>query len=284
MARIWWIPLIAAACTPAGGVRTPASGSGPAAPAILAWDRASAPARYEVADTSALTMDIPGMGEAPVNLSSRAVVDMTFREGPTGLVATATVTDIEGRFASPAGAPTIVTAEDRPPPATLQVAPDGAVRLDDVAPFEGGLAQVTAPTNLYRVLFPMLPARAAEVGAMWTDTVHISETQTGMTSRTTQIIQSTWARDTVMGGRTLMVIESLSTTQIEISGLNQGVEVEQALSGTSSGFSLWDPQARQLVERHVVGTASGSASLPGLGMSDIAVTARTGQHVRMVSR
>lgn len=279
MSRIVWIVLVAAACAPAGGVSTPGSSS-----PVLAWNRASSALRYQVADTSNLTLSIPGMGEAPVDVGSVAVVELSLREGTPGLEATATVTELTGRFSSPAGAPLTVGAADVPPPARIHVAPDGEVTLRDVAPFTGGLAQVTSPANLYRSLFPALPGAAARVGAEWTDTVRVAESQAGMNSETTQIIRSTWARDSVVGGRSVAVIETRMTTEIRISGSNQGVAIEQQLSGSSSGITLWDPAASVLVERRETGTATGSASLPGLGMEGIPVSARLRQHIRLLSR
>lgn len=247
----------------------------------LAWDRAPAePVRYLVADTGAFTMNIPGMGEAPVDIQSSITLEMDFDRAAEGLNATANITDLSGTFASPAGAPVSADADDIPGAAQLSITPTGAVTIVERPAFSGALAQLTSPEALYRSVFIRLPGAAAARGASWTDTVRISESQSGMQSQITQVIRSTWVRDTVLDGRSIAVITSDISTQIELSGASQGVEIEQSLSGESNAVSLWDVAAGMLVERSEEGTASGTADLPGFQMSNIPVRARSRQIVR----
>ncbi|HEX6361510.1 MAG TPA: hypothetical protein VFZ93_01030 [Albitalea sp.] len=270
-----------AACTTAGGTGRPEAGDAPR----LAWGvaRPEGAVRYIVADTGALTMSIPGMGEAPVDIRSEVTADLAFeREREGGLRVTATVTALSGSFASPAGAPITAGPQDVPPPAVLRVSPQGVVTLADDVRFAGALAQVTSPGALYRSFFVRLPADVVSRGSTWTDTVRTAEEQAGMTSRMTQVVRSTWARDTVLDGRPVIVITSDITTEIELSGSNQGVEVEQRMSGSSSAVALWDPAQGVLVERTERGTSSGSADLPGLNMNGIPVNASSRQVVRRI--
>ncbi len=105
-----------------------------------------------------------------------------------------------------------------------------------------------------------------------------------MNSDMTQVIRSTWSRDTLVAGKSLIVITSVISTDMQLSGSNQGVEIAQRLSGTSTAVTLWDPAAGVVVERTEEGTSSGTADLPGFNMSDIAVNAHSRQVVRQTTR
>lgn len=276
------IPFLAAGCASGGGPGTPDAGDAPR----LAWDRApAAPVSYVVADTGSFTMNIPGMGEAPVDIRSRVTADLAFERDPAGgLRVTASVTDLAGTFSSPAGPGVSVDADDAPPPAVVRVTPEGVVTLVDETAFAGSLAQITSPGALYRSFFVRLPDEAVSRGATWTDTVRISERQSGMQSEMTQVIRSTWSRDTVVDGTPLVVITSAITTDMQLEGANQGVEIRQQLSGSSNAVTLWDPAAGLIVQRTEEGTATGTADLPGFDMTGIAVNARSRQVVRRVPR
>lgn len=274
-----FVMLFAAACARSGTT----AGASPA-PALAYGVPAAGVLTYVIADTGGFVMEIPGMGPAPVDIQSRVTADLAFAPAGDSLRVTATVTTFDGRFASPAGPPVSAGDAQKPGPAVLHVAPDGDVRLVDVPPFEGALAQITSPAALYNAFFVRLPGRVAAVGATWTDTLRIDEELSGMRSVMTQVIRSTWARDTVVAGATLALITSDIRTELSIEGVSQGVEIRQSLSGTSSAWALWDPAGRFLVERSEQGETSGTADLPGLGMVDIPVTARSRQVVRRSTR
>ncbi len=271
--------LLAAACAP-GGPPTQAT----PAPALAHAMPASPTLRYELADTGGFVMDIPGMGAAPIDMATRVTADLAYAAGGDSLRVTATVNTLSGSFSSPAGAPVNVGDAQKPGPATLHVAPDGGVRFVNAPSFRGALAQVTSPAALYNAFFVRLPGRAVTRGALWTDTVRTTEEQGGMQSVVTQIIRSTWARDSIVDGQSLALITSEISTEMQISGESQGVEVRQSLQGTSAATALWDPVGRFLVYRVEQGTTSGMADLPGLGMNGIPVRGQARQVVRRITR
>jgi hypothetical protein len=239
---------------------------------------------YQVADSTQMVMDIPGMGAAPVEASSRVTADLTFAQENGALSVTATITDVAGRFTSPGGPGQTIGPGDKPAPATVRIARNGAVSNIQLPTFSAALAQVTTPMQLFHSFFVRLPGRAVERGAAWTDTVRFSEEQAGLTTNVLLITRSTWTRDTTVAGRQLALIESQTTSRFELSGASQGVEIRQTLEGASQARALWDGNAHTLVERTEQGTASGTADLPGFDMRGIPVRAQSRQTLRRIPR
>ena len=143
------------------------------------------------------------------------------------------------------------------------------------------LGQLLGAESAYRRLFVPLPGRAITNGSMWTDTVTIDENIGAMRNRSTYILASTLTGDTAINGRRLLVINSDVTGSTTIAGTSQGVEIRQDLSTSASVVSLWDPAANVLFERTETGSATGSMSLPAMGMTGVPVSTKSTSVVRL---
>ncbi len=264
-----------AACAGSGGP----SGPGPAGALAYAVPAAS-PLVYEIADTTAISMDIAG---TPVDINgySESTMQVAYAQVGSGVRATARFTALTGSFANSMGPTETLSAADMPGPATLTVGPRGDVTVSDAPVLTERAAQILGTQGAWLRLFARLPGRAATPGTAWTDTVQVNDDAGGMASATTVILTSTLAGDTTVAGRQLRLIRTTGRVTTRVAGNNQGVEVRQTLTGTSEGIVLWDPSLNALAQRDETTLMNGTMELPAMGMAGIPVIYHNRQVVRV---
>jgi hypothetical protein len=257
------VGLLAAACASLRGGRGEDGALAYGPPAVPA-------AIYAYGDTTELNTQM-----GVVEVRSRGTLELAFEPAATGLRATARWVDFEGRLASPQG--TVDADESGVEGAfVLNVDERGRVELVDVPRLTEAFRQVAgAPAMMAQGLFIRLPGRPVEPGAMWVDTVRVTEESEGLTSTFQAVVTSTWAGDTVVAERTLRVIRRAGVLSLGVQGVTQGVEIQQSLTGESVGVALWDPERRLLVAREENGELRGTMELPALGAQGVPVRART---------
>ena len=225
-------------------------------------------ATYVVADTTHFDAQM-----AQTDIAVRASVALDFAADTAGaLRVTGNVTDLDGRFTNSATGGTMsadesgVRGEFR-----MVVTREGEIRdfsRPDMTPV---VQQVTRSGDLLRSLFLRVPGRAVPRGFAWTDTIAAEESSEGTTTRTRSVVTSTWTGDTIVGGRTLRVIESTSQNTIDLTGSVQGTSIRQHLEGATTARSLWDAARGLLVWRRSAGTLTGSMELPQVGSLPVRV-------------
>lgn len=268
-----------AAC--AGGPPPPGAPEPSPDPAFAYAMPASEPLVYEQSDSGGFRMEISGMGPVEIGIVAHTASRLDFEAAGEAVQVTIAVEEVSGRFSNSMGPTVNAGNEHRPGPAVVTVAADGEVTIVQQPQFPPPLGQILTPQSFYKGFFVRLPGEPVEQGATWTDTMRIEETTEGLTTTTTTIVNSVWSRDTVVAGTALAVIDSRMQNTLEVSGQSQGTEIQQSLEGTSTAVTLWDPVARTVIERTEIGQASGTANLPGVGISDIPVSANSRQVLRL---
>lgn len=268
------IALILAATACAGGGAPGARAPAPDPPLAYGMPPVT-PLVYGTADTVRIEMEIAGTA-VQVAVHARSTMEAGFTHaGGDALNAIIRYTAMEGSFSNSMAAPIRISDSDIPAPATLRLDPRGEATVVDLPEATETFRQVFGSEGAYRRLFIRLPGRVVQTGAVWTDTVSLSEDVGPMVNETTQVITSTLAGDTVVNGVRLQIINSEISGTTRISGSNQGFEFRQILNGASTAVTLWDPVRRTIVERTETTNAQGSMEMPAMGM--------TGLPVRMTS-
>jgi hypothetical protein len=253
------------ACAGGGAPGTP----GPETPLAYGMPPAS-PLVYTTADTMYMDMDVGGQA-VQVSVKAAATVETSFTDAGGVLNVEIRYTDISGSFTN-SMAPTIpLSNSDIPGPATVTVAPDGAVTVVQLPEASEAFRQVLGAESSYHRFFVRLPATVVQPGDMWTDTVSIAEDIGGMSSESSHIVTSTLVGDTLVDGRRLQVITSDIAGTTTIAGMTQGMEIRQFINNASTATTLWDPARRAVWERVETGTSQGSMELPAMGMSGIPI-------------
>jgi len=270
------LSLLAAACSSGGAPGTPAPGG-----AGLAYSMPTSGAlHYDVADTAIVTMDVMGQS-VQVTVQSQAVIGLSLDRAGAGLAGTLTFESLSGEATNTMGPGMTVSDADKPGPTSLTIDPRGAITVTARPEMSSTLQQVLGSESYVHRMFVRLPGRAVTPGTSWTDTVSISEPTAGMSTSVRTVVTSTLRGDTMVAGARLLVIDSKLATQQKVSGTNQGVEIQQTITGNTTAVTLWDPARGVLVERRESGALTGSMDLPAMGMSGLPLNVRQSQIVRL---
>jgi hypothetical protein len=232
-------------------------------------------ATYAFADTSSFNIQGGAIGDIRATTRSAGTVNATYAPKAPDVEVRMTITDLSGAFTNSAmGGTTNVTEADVPGEAVLTVGPRGTLTVVQTPTASRAAQQVGMSAAFFRRFIIRLPAGRVQRGAVWTDTIANSEDAAGMKSSVSDIVTSTWARDTTIAGRTLNVITHSTQRRLEVAGSSEGVQIVQKLSGTATGYTLWDAQRNLVVERSETTSLSGTFDLPAMGLTGLPVTAQ----------
>lgn len=235
-----------------------------------------APATYEYSfsDTSGFSIEGGAIGNIKATITGAGTAELQYAPAPTGIDLTVTLTKFAGTFTNTAaGGMTNATEADVQGPARLQVDPQGTLTVAALPTASRAAQAVGVGASFFRRFTLRLPGALVRPGAAWTDTVLVNEETAGTRAAVSDIVHSTWVRDTTVSGRTLNVITHATQRTLNISGTSEGVEIAQRLTGTASGVTLWDPSRSLIVERTETTDLSGTFDLPAMGISGLPVTA-----------
>ncbi|MGQ0562706.1 MAG: hypothetical protein ACT443_12630 [Gemmatimonadota bacterium] len=259
----------------------PACASAPPEPprpagTMLAYALPTPPAAtYAFRDSSGFEIRGGAIGEIRAIINAAGTAEITYARDTSALKATIRITDFNGSMTNSAmgGGPT-ATEADIEGPAVLTVSASGEPAVVSMPKLGNTIQRVGVNQSLFRRFFVRLPAERVRAGTVWVDTITISDQTAGSKVDVRDIVTSTFAGDTTANGRTVAIVNTSSQRTLEVSGTNEGVQIAQKLSGTSSGRFLWDPQRNLLVERTETSELSGTFDLPQMGMTGLPVTAR----------
>jgi len=91
---------------------------------------------------------------------------------------------------------------------------------------------------------PRLPERAATPGAVWTDTLLVTEVLQGVTAEVTTILRYTVADTSALAGRPVVPVEYTGTISVTGAGVVEGSRIEVNGNGRVNGHYLFDPVDR----------------------------------------
>lgn len=261
----------------AGCASGPSSaGPAPAAGVTLAYS-AAAPMTltYQFTDSSSFNISGGAIGDIRATMAGQGTAEVAVAPKGTDIEMRIRITDMDGSATNSAmGGTTNVTESDINGEAVLTLTPQGAVTVDQVPTISRTAQQAGMGASFFRRFAVRFPATPVTVGSTWTDTVTAREESGGITSSVTDIVTSTWVRDTTVNGQTLHVITHSTQRTLDIGGTSEGVAIAQKLSGTATGQTLWDAQRNVVVERSENTELSGTFDLPAMGLSGLPISAR----------
>ena len=250
----------------------------PPAPAgVMLSYAAPAPmtATYEFVDSSGFNIRGGAIGDITVAARASGTAEAAIAPKGTDVEMRVKVTDLTGSFSNSAmGGTTSATEADVQGEAVMTVSPRGVLTIAQLPTTSRSAQGIGMGAGFFRRFTVRLPAVPVTRGSAWTDTVRASDDNAGVKSAVTDVVTATWARDTVVAGRTLNVLTHSTQRTLEVAGTSEGVQIAQKLSGTATGYTLWDPQRNLVVERFENTDLSGTFDLPAMGLSGMPVTAR----------
>ncbi len=249
-----------AAIVAAAGSLFGCAGTGaPPAPRPLAYAVPS-PATAVYRTTDSMTVEIVApTGSIDVTGGSDVALALAFERIPSGLRVTGDVEAFEASMSNPLTGTQEADGADLTGSFELALDRRGRVEVVSLPELPGAQAQLAPFSSIARALFPVLPDGAAEPGAQWSDTATWT-TEAGAEMTTTSATTYTMAGDTVLAGRVLLRLRTVSENRVEGTMDN----LAQSFSGSSTGFVLWDRERGLPVYRQEERSWSGEASAPGM--------------------
>ncbi len=230
---------------------------------------------YEFTDSSSFNIRGGAIGDIAVTARATGTAEATQAPKATDVELRVKVADLNGSFTNSAmGGTTTATEADVQGEAVMTISPRGALTIEQLPTTSRSAQGIGMGAGFFRRFAVRLPASPVQRGASWTDTVTASDDASGVRSTVRDIVTATWARDTVVAGRTLNVLTHSTQRTLEIAGTSEGVQIVQKLSGSATGYTLWDAQRSLIVERYESTDLSGTFDLPAMGLSGLPVTAK----------
>lgn len=234
-----------------------------------------ATAAYAFSDSSSFTIQAAAIGNIEVAVATSGTANVTVAPKGADFEASVQITKFNGSMSnSQMGGGPHATEADVKGPAVLTLTPRGAATLVTKPTLTEAAQQLGLSEGFFRRFFVRLPGGAVNVGATWSDTVVSTDTMGTTVSTVHDSVTSTLAGDTVVNGRTLARITSVTRRALSVAGTNQGVEIAQRLTGTATATLLWDSERHLLVDRIERTELTGTFDLPQMGMNGLPVSAK----------
>lgn len=256
------------------GVLSAGCGAGSPSPAGgLGFDLPSVPeATYLTGDSLRISVQSP-LGALTIEMDSEMTLGMSFARVSDGVEVTAAVRQFGASLNNPMMGTTSVDEGDVEGPLVFVVGPDGGATVSALPTVEGGVEQLRPFLSLPHDMFPRLPGRVVDSGDSWVDTVAWSGSQDEGSFTSTTVFTYALTGDTAVGGARLMRIGVSGETTLEGSVQAQGARIQQSLTGTTSGFYLWNPEAGLVHAAELERSLEGTLSLPSMNMPSMPIRA-----------
>jgi len=236
---------------------------------------------YVTGDTTNIDIDAGAMGNLRMRGTGTSTMAAAFSRSAEGIQVTARFLQLDARLSQPMGGAQTATEADVAGDIVFALDSRGHATVISLPEAKGAAAQLANPQALAYEFFPMLPGGVVNPGDTWTDTLSYEvEVDQGMTE-STSIVTYTLKGDTVLDGRSLLLITVAGRADVVGSGVTEGMEVIQVFSGDVEGTVLWDPGRSVYVAGSFERDMDGTVEVPAAGMPPMPMTVRGRSHVRL---
>lgn len=265
------VSFLAAAC----------GGSPPSPPALAYGEGPGGNLSYQFADTT--EMDVSLMGRS-MQLSQHGVAtyDVSVVNTSAGVDVVMIVRALDVTLNQPMGAP--VHVDQSAVRGALEFSLDrvGGVSLTAKPTVADEASQMVSGLSLAHGFFPRLPGRAALPGDSWVDTVSWSGEEGPGARSERSVLNYTVVGDTVVDGRSLLMISLAGETTVTNELVIAGMSVGQRSDLEVEGHVLWDLRSGTLFEQVRRASGPGQVSVP-MAPAPLPIRVRTTQRARVQS-
>lgn len=262
-----------AACAGPGGV-SPSGG-------LLYRAPDATPVVYVSETTADIDIDAGAMGSFAMQANSEATMTMAFLSTDEGVQVTATFDDLSASLSQPMGGSQTATEADIEGDLVFTIDEKGKGTVVTLPEMKGMAEELASPVSIVHEFFPRLPGGAAAPGDMWTDTVQYeAKTGQGDVSSNT-VVTYTLQGDTIVDGTTLLLVTYEGLADVVGTGLQEGMEVVQAVSGDVTGMFLWDPARGLYMGGESEQDLTGTVEVPAAGMPPMPMSVKGSGSVKI---
>jgi hypothetical protein len=194
-----------------------------------------------------------------------AEMRMRFRTDGDELIATASLSRLEGLLENPTTGAVATSLEDVDGDWVASVGRDGTVAILETPELTDRFREVVGTEDLLRGLFVSLPDASVTEGSQWVDTLRTRDVGAGVSRTTTIISRSRVAERATMAGRPVLVLESVLDVATRAETEPGATEPSaQTLRGTLRRRTTWDAGLRRLTHYRATGRLTGRLEVEGL--------------------
>lgn len=221
---------------------------------------------YVTQSSSTVSIDAGAMGSFSMEGKSEATISMSFAQSQSGVEVTAGIQKLSASLSQPMGGSQSASEADLQGDLVFDLDRTGKGTVVSLPEMKGAAESLANPINFVHGFFPRLPGRAVHPGDMWTDTIQYDvETSQGKQSTST-VLTYTLQGDTTVAGKRLLRIVYDGRADLEGSGMQQGMDVYQTLSGGVEGTVLWDPERGLMISDETSQDLTGTVEVPAAGI------------------
>lgn len=221
---------------------------------------------YTTESNSTISIDAGAMGSFSMRGSSDATLGITFAPGEGGVQVTVDFQKLSASLSQPMGGSQSASESDLDGDLVFTMDRTGKGTLVSAPVARGAAEDLANPISFVHEFFPRLPGRVVNPGDTWTDTIQY-DVETGQgTGSNKSVLTYTLQGDTLVDGAHLLHITYEGQADVQGSGMQEGTEVFQTLSGTVTGMFLWDPARGLMVSGESSQDMTGSVEVPAAGI------------------
>ena len=239
------------------------------------------PLTYERTDSMAISIEVPGGGSLTLHVDQAMTLVVGFEPSASGVQVRTMVERLSARMTNSLAAPTTLSESDIEGDLVFTVDSRGNAHLIDMPEVSGAAGPLFNATSLAYDLLPKLPPPGIMPSGSWVDTTRYAGEDATGSVEVTWVGNSTLIGDTVVGGRRLSLVRTESDVTIELVATVSGMEVTQSMSGPETGFYLWDPRRRALVQQEIDRDLEGTVKVPAVP-SPMNLTAKQRKTMKVV--
>ena len=240
-------------------------------PQQLAYRLPSPPtATYRVVDSTSVTMGTP-MGPMEGSGASSFTFTATFSAEGDAVRVSGELTAFEARGNDPMRGPSSIGRSQAGVGDFEVVLGLRGVREKVTGVLQGGESDLPIWADPTEGMFPRLPAGEVQPGDTWVDTLsgHVAAAESERVAGYTY----TLVGDTIVDGRPHLKVSFSGDVQLLLN--EGGASPNQELTGTETGFFLWDVGRGLVARAEVSRSYEGSVEIEGVGSMSMKTTAAT---------
>lgn len=254
----------------------------PSPPALAYALPTPSEARYRLADTSAVSISMMGQS---LELAQDGVADyvVTFESARDGIVVRLTVAELAATIKVPMGAPVRLDRTDVSGELVFTLDRRGNSTISEHLVVSDVATQMISNLALAHTFFPGLPGRAVAVEDSWVDTLSYEGSEGAGTRSERRVIRYTVVGDTIVAGRSLLVISLQGTAESTADMEFGGMAVKISSNVDVTGHVLWDVQGGLMFESVNIAIGSGNVSVP-VAPVPLPIEVRSTRRIRLQGR
>ncbi|HSM35034.1 MAG TPA: hypothetical protein VK837_01440 [Longimicrobiales bacterium] len=255
-----------------------------AAAVVAACASQPPPASAPVAEPTTLAQTLPLGGRATYTIVDSAYIEadgervrfrtrvgyeaevrMRFRTDGDDLVATASLSRLEGLLENPTTGTVATSLDDVDGDWVASIERDGTVVSLETPVLTDRFREVVGTEDLLRGLFVSLPDAPVTEGSQWVDTLRTRDVGAGVRRTTTIVARSRVAERATVAGRPVLILESVLDLDTRAETEPGATEPSaQTLRGTLRRRTTWDAGLRRLTHYRATGRLVGRLEVEGL--------------------